>query len=145
MMDRFTTVGQGGRDADSKEDWTTLEAKTKSKVARQHSEAARTTNKSSTDDMTNEAEIKTNNSANLSAVEKNNGHPDLSPVERGKGQSETLKASTAMKRAVEVVKKEQACEGKKAVAAKKRKEASEEKINRMKATLDKEVEKKKAA
>ena len=105
-MDGFTMVGRGGRDADSKGDRTTSAAKAKSKAARQHSDAARTTNKIPTDDTTNKAEIKTNNSANPPAVKKNNGHPDLSPVERGKGQPETLNASTAMKRALEVAKKE---------------------------------------
>ena len=91
-MDGFTTVAQGGRDADSKGDRTTSAAKAKSKAARQHSDAARTTNKIPTDDTANKAEIKTNNSANPPVAEKNNGYPDLSPVKRGKGQTETLKA-----------------------------------------------------
>ena len=52
---------------------------------------------------------------------------------------------TAIKKAVEAAKKVQVREEKKALSAKKKKELSEQKIAKMKVTVDKEIEKARAA
>ena len=55
-----------------------------------------------------------------------------------------LKAVTATKKKVEAAKNVQEQEEKKALSGRKRKETSEQKITKMKAALDKEIEKAKA-
>ena len=86
----------------------------------------------------------TSNVEKAADAAKNHEAPKVS-AGKGRGQPEQLKAGTATKKAVEAEKKVQAREEKKAFPAKKKRETPEQKIAAMKATLEKEIEKAKAA
>ena len=94
--------------------------------SKQQSEAVRPSEKKLMSNKMKEADINKNNNANQSAVGKGNVHSGPSLVERGGGQLDNLKTSTAVKRVAEAAEKEQAREEKNTSVVKKRKEVSEE-------------------